>query len=98
MDVKRAFLYGRARRDIYLKLPKEDENGCNGHVLGKLERSLYGTRDAPQIWQDEVRGNLEQMGYSTCASQPGVYVHPISGVKLLAHVDDIMAMGPENAL
>ena len=51
LDVKRAFLYGKARRDIYLKLPREDPMS-GGKVLGKLERSLYGTRDAPQIWQE----------------------------------------------
>ena len=31
-------------------------------------------------------------------NQVCVYIHPTSGVKLLAHVDDIMAVGPENAL
>ena len=40
-DVKTAFLYGDARRSLYVELPPEDPLSASG----KLE--LYGTRDAP---------------------------------------------------
>ena len=70
LDVKRAFLYGRARRDIYIKLPPEDPRYGTG-VVGKLERSLYGTRDAPEIWQDELKSSMEELGFRSCLSNPG---------------------------
>ena len=66
--------------------------------MGKLERSLYGTRDAPQIWQEELRGTMEELGYQTCLSNPGMYIHPATGVKALAHVDDVMAIGAKHHL
>ena len=88
LDVKRAFLYGKARRDIYIKLPPEDPKYGTG-VVGKLERSLYGTRDAPQIWQDELKGTMEQLGYTSCVSQPVVFIHPSTGVKAIAHLEDV---------
>ena len=38
--------------------------GAGGEpAYAKLERSLYGTRDAPQIWQDELRSKLEMLGF-----------------------------------
>ena len=59
LDVRRAFLYGKARRSIYVKLPPEDGQGKGGAVMAKLERSIYGTRDAPQIWQEELMEKLK---------------------------------------
>ena len=47
MDVKRAFLYGMARRRIYLRLPKEGPEYGKGKFW-RLSRSMYGTRDAPR--------------------------------------------------
>ena len=46
-DVKRAFLYGDARRSLYVELPREDPLSASGRYVGKLERAMYGTRDAP---------------------------------------------------
>ena len=98
LDVKRAFLYGQARRPIYLKLPKEDPCSAGGKLVGRLERSLYGTRDAPQIWQEELKETMEAIGYRGCASHPGVYYHPASGAMAVAHVDDVLAIGPKSQL
>ena len=63
-----------------------------------MQRSLYGPRDAPQIWQEELRGTLETLGYQACISQPGVYMNVNTQVRAIAHVDDIMAVGPAEAL
>ena len=98
LDVKRAFLYGKARRPIYLRLPPEDPQAKGGKVLGRLLRSMYGTRDAPQIWQEELRATLQQMGFQMCLSHPGVYVHLDLNVRAVAHVDDVMLTGPKKAL
>ena len=44
-DVRRACFYARTHREIYIKLPAEDREGIKDQ-LGKLNLSLYGTRDA----------------------------------------------------
>ena len=31
---------------------------CHPKTLGELERAMYGTRDAPMIWQDHLRKTL----------------------------------------
>ena len=63
LDVKGAFLYGSARRDIYIELPREDSMSITGKWLGKLNKAMYGTRDAPQIWQDEVESKMKSIGF-----------------------------------
>ena len=57
-DVKTAFLYGDARRSLYVELPHENPLSATGRHVGKLERAMYGTRDAPMTWQDHVRETL----------------------------------------
>jgi hypothetical protein len=55
LDVKSAFLYGKRARPVYIELPGQDPMSLDPSVVGKLEKAMYGTRDAPQIWQGEVR-------------------------------------------
>ena len=57
-DVKTAFLYGDARRSLYVELPPENPLSATGRHVGKLERAMYGTRDVPMTWQDHVRETL----------------------------------------
>ena len=43
VDVKRAYFYAKAKKDIFIRLPEEDvEPG----MCGRLLKSMYGTRDA----------------------------------------------------
>ncbi len=45
-DVRRAYFYAPATRDIFIEIPAEDRDANDGDVVGKLGLSLYGTRDA----------------------------------------------------
>ena len=49
-DVRRAYFHAKARRVVYVDLPDEDwEPG----MCGRLNKSMYGTRDAAQNWEEE---------------------------------------------
>ena len=48
-DVKTAFLYGDAKRSLYVELPPEDPLAASGRYVGKLERAVCGTRGATMI-------------------------------------------------
>ena len=88
-DVKSAFLYGAIRRKIYIELPSADpESG--GSKVGVLHKAPYGTCDAPQIWQHEVRKTLKELGFRHNVTQPSVYVHDQRGIYLVVHVDDFL--------
>ena len=66
--------------------------------MGVLYTALYGTRDAPQIWQHEVRRALLEMGFRQSVTQPSVYVHDQRGVYLVVHVDDFLISGDQETL
>ena len=93
VDVKRAFLYGKTKRHVYIKLPAEDPRSHEKGVLGRLRKAMYGTRDAPQIWQQEVQRTMEELGFRTSRSRPCVYFNDALDVQVVAHVDDFLLCG-----
>ena len=72
LDVKCAFFYGQMRRTVYIQLPRQDPRWADGGVVGVLRKAMYGTRDAPQIWQNEVRTTMESLGFCMSILQPSV--------------------------
>ena len=58
-DVKKAFFYAPATRDVYVKLPLER---AQPGMCAKLPKSLYGTRDAAPNWSQAYFDVLEGMG------------------------------------
>ena len=49
-DVCRTYFCTKTHRDIYIELPEEDTE-ARPDEIGKLNLSLYGTRDAASNWQ-----------------------------------------------
>ena len=54
IDVSKAYFHAPARRLVYVKLPDEalEPHERGGHVVGRLNYSLYGTSDAAQNWEE----------------------------------------------
>ena len=48
IDVKRAYFQASAKRPVYVQLPPED---ASPGQCGRLNKSMYGTRDAAQNWE-----------------------------------------------
>ena len=90
LDVKKAFLYGKIARSVYIELPDEDPVSKTGNYVGKLRKAMYGTRDAPQVWQNEVKTTMKKLGFVGAVSTPCLYLHPVSGIRIVAHVDDFL--------
>ena len=53
VDIRRAYFYAKAQRPLYIKLPQEDPKSADPNLCGRLEQSLYGTRDAGANWHAE---------------------------------------------
>ena len=89
-DVETAFLYGDARRSLYVELPPEDPLAASGRYVGRLERAMYGTRDAPMIWQDRLRKTLLDRKFTEAVTHPGVFQHESRDILLCVYVDDLL--------
>ena len=95
LDFKRAFLYGDCEREVYIQVPAEDPDQCDGMCVGHLRKAMYGTRDAPMVWQKLVRRVLLGMGFVASRTCACVYVHHAHQVRVVAHVDDFLVTGPK---
>ena len=63
-----------------------------------LNRALYGTRDAPQLWGEEVKRKMIAMGFISSTLQPSVYYHKEKDIMVVVHVDDFLASGEQDQL
>ncbi|KAK4411591.1 Retrovirus-related Pol polyprotein from transposon RE2 [Sesamum angolense] len=94
LDINNAFLHGYLDEDLYMD-PPEGYNVEPGFVC-KLERSLYGLKQASRQWNLEFTHKLEQYGFVQSANDHCLFtMHTNLGqLFLLVYVDDILITGP----
>ena len=98
LDFSKAFLYGNMKREVYIELPDEDSRKFQGDVVGLLRKSMYGLRDAPQIWQEVVKNMLNARGFKRLVGTQCTYIHKANGMLVVAHVDDFLVLGAKKEL
>ena len=93
LDVRTAFLNGHLKEDIYIH-PPDDVNCKKGHVL-KLNRSLYGLKQASKCWNDRINTFLLNLRFVRSENDYCLYSKISEGgiVYLLIYVDDIVISG-----
>ena len=93
VDVRRAYLYAPAAKEMYVELPPEDSHDGR-RMCGRLNISLYGTRDAAHNWETELRSTLKTFGFFNGKASP-VHFHPRGWRALAAaHGDDLAVSIP----
>ena len=63
IDIKRAYFYAPSKRPTFIEIPSEDRQAGDEGKVGRLELSLYGTRDAAQNWSEEYTKTLKGWGF-----------------------------------
>ncbi len=58
IDIKKAHLYAKGTRDVFIEIPPGD---CTEGMCGKLNYTLHGTRDAAHNLEKECTGTLQDM-------------------------------------
>ena len=59
---------------------------------------MYGTQDAPAIWQAHYTGILESAGFKRGRSNASVFYREADGVRVVVHGDDFLALGDRTGL
>ena len=96
MDVKTAFLNGRLDEEIYMKQPKGYIENEHPDYVCKLQRSLYGLKQAARCWNGVIGKYFKDSGYIQNRADPCVFVKKIirNGKKrtmiIAIHVDDLI--------
>ncbi len=94
MDVKTAFLNGYLEEDVYMTQPEGFESKGSRKVC-KLNRSIYGLKQASRSWNLRFNEAVLEFGFIRCEEEPCVF-KKLSGssiVFLVLYVDDILLMG-----
>ena len=92
IDVRRAYFHAKARREVHVSLPPEDwEDG----KCGKLQKAMYGTRDAAQNWEYAYVEAMEEIGFKRGTATPCAFYMAEKNLRLVLHGDDFTVLGLE---
>ena len=84
LDVKHAHFYSDATRELYVELPAEAKKPGED-VVGRLLKSLYGTRGAPLNWELQIRTVMIALGFKQGRSNPCIYFHAGRDLRTVVH-------------
>ena len=96
-DVSRAYFYAPAVRPVYVRLPDEDKQPGDDGLVGRLEMSMYGTRDAANNWAAEYTTTLEKAGYTRGVANPCLFFNKKNRVSVMVHGDDSLTIGDKSS-
>jgi hypothetical protein len=92
MDMKFAFLNGELAEEVYVYQPPGFiVDGQEDKVL-RLDKALYGLRQAPHAWNAKLDETLVALGFSNSVSEHVVYAHGEGVSRLLVgvYIDDLI--------
>jgi hypothetical protein len=100
LDVKTTFLNGKLDEDVYMIQPQGFEDPKNSNKVCKLQRAIYGLKQASRSWNKRFDEEVKTLGFIQSKEEPCVY-KKVSGSHiqfLILYVDDILLMGNEISL
>lgn len=95
-DVNTAFLYGKLKEDIYMLQPKGAVVKGKETMVCKLQRSLYGLKQASNAWFNELDKTMLDLGFIQSKIEPCLYHKNARDNKIIivvVYVDDIFVFG-----
>ena len=97
-DIKRAYFYAPVSRPMFIIIPEEDHEDGDEDMVGQLNLSLYGTRDAAVNWAHTFTAHLKQIGFAVGDASPCNFYHAEKEISLTVHGDDFTSTGREGSL
>jgi len=95
IDINSAYLNAPLSEDIYMRAPKGDPS--YGIYFWKLNKSLYGLKQAGKEWNDILNEELIKIGFNRLKSEPCVYTKLNKSKEIICilsvYVDDILIAG-----
>ncbi|KAK8644626.1 hypothetical protein V6N13_123928 [Hibiscus sabdariffa] len=95
MDVKTAFLNGKLEEDVYMTQPEGFVTPENVGKICKLQRSIYGLKQASRSWNLRFNEAIQEFGFIRNEDEPCVYKKFSGSIVsfLILYVDDILIIG-----
>jgi hypothetical protein len=83
--------------EIYIRIPygmKINEPGDKRDYLLKVEKNIYGLKDAGRTWSEHLRDNLLKRGFKQSVIDQCLFYR--GSMILVCYVDDIIAFSPKS--
>ncbi|KAE8703917.1 hypothetical protein F3Y22_tig00110462pilonHSYRG00339 [Hibiscus syriacus] len=97
VDVNNAFLNGKLAEDVFMQQsPGFEKYAVDESVLVcKLNKALYGLRQAPRNWHDKLKTSLIRLGFTESKADVSLFVRIDADCRIyiLVYVDDIIITG-----
>ena len=101
-DVGNAFLYSdlKSSQPTYVHLPQGYvelgflKPGETSTMVAHLKKALYGLRESPLLWYNEISQALKEAGIKRTNEEPCVFTN--GKVLILVYVDDILILSPKS--
>lgn len=95
LDVKSAFLNGKLYEEVYVQQPEGYEEPGQERKVYRLFKALYGLRQAPRAWYNQLNKCLEKLGFIKCPLEHAVYTKREGDETLIigVYVDDLIITG-----
>ena len=95
MDVKIAFLSGDIDEELYMMQPKGFVDPKDANKVCKLQRSIYGLKQASRSWNQHFDKVIKSFGFIQTYGEACIYkkVSGSSVAFLILYVDDILLIG-----
>lgn len=81
-----------------MQLPTEDIGPGEEQMCGRLQFSMYGTRDAAQNWHQEYSQQFFDAGLQRGLASLCIFHHPHKGIRTYVHGDEYVSTGMPDAL
>jgi hypothetical protein len=92
LDVKNAFLHGTLLETVYCSQPTGFVDAAHPDLVCRLNRSLYGLKQALRAWYSRFASYLASIGFVEAKSDTSLFIYRRGEdtVYLLLYVDDIV--------
>ena len=103
IDVQQAYLQGKLDEDLYMQMPPglPSRSPDGRRIVVKLDRSLYGLKQAGRVWWQLLTGFLLEWGFKQSSIDVCLYTHtsPTGSILwLLVWVDDTIIVDDDEGL
>lgn len=88
MDVVTAFLQGDINEEVYLEQPEGFSD--NSNKVCKLNRAIYGLKQAGRQWNVKLDETLKSYGLKNCVMDPCIYYDQNLNLIIAIYVDDFL--------
>ncbi|CAI5481308.1 unnamed protein product [Closterium sp. Yama58-4] len=93
LDFSTAFLQGSLHEEIWLRRPPGFTGSVPPGTQWRLQRPVYGLRQAPREWHDTLRTTLAALGFAPSTADPSLFLRTDTSLPpfyILVYVDDLV--------